>query len=96
MLSALVLETEADLGAVALACRISTRTRKNHMAISPFVFSSDSLPKLKAKQLSTTFRFLKLAVAQEATARALGYSIWYECIAGMDSARTSNGAIWIP
>lgn len=50
------------------------------MAISHFVCSSDNLPKLKAKQLFKTFRFLKLSVAQETTARALGYSSWYECI----------------
>ena len=49
------------------------------MAISPFVFSSDNLPKLKAKQLFKAFPFLKLSVAQEATARALGYQSWYEC-----------------
>lgn len=49
------------------------------MAISPFIFSSDNLPRLKAKQLSKVFPFLKLAIAQEATARALGYSSWYEC-----------------
>ncbi len=45
-----------------------------------FVFSSDNLPKQKAKQLFKTFPFLKLSTAQEATARALGYSSWYECI----------------
>lgn len=50
------------------------------MAISTFSFSSDNLPRLKAKQLSKTFPFLKLSVAQEATARALGYTSWYECI----------------
>jgi hypothetical protein len=50
------------------------------MAISPFIFSSENLPKLKAKQLSKNFRFLKLSAAQEATARSLGYSSWYECI----------------
>ena len=49
------------------------------MAISPFVFTSDNLPRLKAKQLVKTFPFLKLAAAQEATARALGYASWYEC-----------------
>lgn len=49
------------------------------MITSPFVFSSKNLPKLKAKQLSKTFPFLKLSGAQEATARALGYSSWYEC-----------------
>lgn len=50
------------------------------MSISPFVFSSENLPRLKAKQLVKIFPFLKLSVAQEATARALGYSSWYECI----------------
>lgn len=50
------------------------------MAISPFSFSSNNLPTLKAKQLSKTFPFLKLSAAQEATARALGHSSWYECI----------------
>jgi hypothetical protein len=45
----------------------------------PFVFSSANLPKLKAKQLSKAFPFLKLSAAQEATARAMGYSSWYEC-----------------
>ncbi|MDZ4127664.1 MAG: hypothetical protein U1E02_26375 [Hydrogenophaga sp.] len=50
------------------------------MAISPFVFSSESLPRLKAKQLSKVFPFLRLSTAQEATAQALGYSSWYECI----------------
>jgi hypothetical protein len=50
------------------------------MTTSPFVFSSDNLPRLKAKQLSKAFPFLKLSAAQEATARALGYSSWYECI----------------
>lgn len=49
------------------------------MAISPFIFSSEILPRLKAKQLFKVFPFLKLSVAQEATARALGYSTWYEC-----------------
>lgn len=49
------------------------------MSIAPFTFSSDNLPKLKAKQLSKAFPFLKLAAAQEATARALGYPSWYEC-----------------
>jgi len=49
------------------------------MAISPFVFSSANLPSRKAKQLFKAFPFLKLSVAQEATARALGYSSWYEC-----------------
>ena len=49
------------------------------MAISPFVFSSESLPKLKAKQLFKAFPFLRLSVAQEATARALGYTSWYAC-----------------
>lgn len=49
------------------------------MAISPFVFSSGNLPKLKAKQLAKTFPHLKLSAAQEATARALGYSSWFEC-----------------
>ena len=49
------------------------------MATSPFAFSSDNLPRLKAKQLSKTFPFLKLSAAQEATARALGYASWYEC-----------------
>lgn len=49
------------------------------MAISPFIFSSENLPRLKAKQLFKAFPFLKLSVAQEATARALGYSTWYEC-----------------
>lgn len=49
------------------------------MATSPFTFSSENLPKLKAKQLSKTFPFLKLSAAQEATARALGYASWYEC-----------------
>lgn len=57
------------------------------MAISPFVFASDNLPRLKAKQLFKTFPFLKLSVAQEATARALGYSSWYEC-----SHRGTQGA----
>lgn len=46
----------------------------------PFVFQSANLPKLKAKQLSKAFPFLKLATAQELTARALGYLSWYECI----------------
>lgn len=50
------------------------------MTISPFVFSSANLPKLKAKQLCKAFPFLKLSVAQEATARALGYASWYSCI----------------
>lgn len=50
------------------------------MAISPFVFSSENLPRHKAKQLYKAFPHLKLSVAQEATARALGYSSWYECI----------------
>lgn len=50
------------------------------MALSPFVFSSDNLPRLKAKQLSKTFPFLKLSAAQEATARALGFPSWYECV----------------
>ena len=50
------------------------------MSITPFVYSSTSLPKLKAKQLTKAFRFLKLSAAQEATAKALGYSSWYECI----------------
>lgn len=49
------------------------------MAITPFVFKSENLPRLKAKQLSKAFPFLKLAAAQEATARALGYASWYEC-----------------
>lgn len=49
------------------------------MSIAPFNFSSDNLPKLKAKQLSKAFPFLKLAAAQEATARALGYPSWYTC-----------------
>lgn len=55
------------------------------MAITPFVFSSVNLPKLKAKQLSKNFRSLKLSAAQEATARALGYSSWYECIHSANS-----------
>lgn len=50
------------------------------MAFTPFVFSSESLPRLKAKQLSKVFPFLRLSTAQEATAQALGYSSWYECI----------------
>lgn len=50
------------------------------MANSPFIFSSDSLPKRKAKQLATTFPHLKLSAAQEATALALGYSSWFECV----------------
>ncbi len=49
------------------------------MAISPFVFSSENLPRLKAKQLLKAFPFLKLSAAQEATANALGYASWYEC-----------------
>lgn len=49
------------------------------MAITPFVFKSENLPRIKAKQLNKAFPFLKLAAAQEATARALGYSSWFEC-----------------
>jgi len=49
------------------------------MAITPFVYLSENLPRLKAKQLFKTFHFLKLSAAQEATARALGYPSWYEC-----------------
>lgn len=49
------------------------------MAHTPFVFSSVNLPRLKAKLLHKTFPFLSLSVAQEATARALGYSSWYAC-----------------
>lgn len=49
------------------------------MNVIPFSFSSPNLPRLKAKQLSKTFPFLTLATSQEATARALGYSSWYEC-----------------
>lgn len=49
------------------------------MAHTPFVFSSVNLPRLKAKQLHKTFPFLSLSVAQEATARALGYPSWYAC-----------------
>lgn len=44
-----------------------------------FRFASANLPKLKAKQLSKAFPFLKLSAAQEATARALGYASWYAC-----------------
>ncbi len=50
------------------------------LAASPFVFASHNLPKLKARQLAKTFPFLKLSVAQETTARALGYRSWYECV----------------
>lgn len=46
----------------------------------PFVFSSTALPSKKAKSLQKAFPFLKLSVAQEATARALGYPSWFECI----------------
>lgn len=49
------------------------------MSTKPFVFSSTNLPKSKAKQLNRAFPFLKLATAQEATAKALGYASWYEC-----------------
>lgn len=49
------------------------------MSISPFIFSSCNLPKLKAKQLAKSFPFLRLSAAQEATAQALGYSSWFEC-----------------
>lgn len=47
--------------------------------ITPFVFVSERLPLIKAKQLQKAFRFLKLSVAQDATARALGYASSYEC-----------------
>lgn len=46
----------------------------------PFVFSSNALPSKKAKSLQKAFPFLKLSVAQEATARALGYPSWFDCI----------------
>jgi hypothetical protein len=59
------------------------------MAISPFIFSSENLPRLKAKQLFKAFPFLKLSAAQEATARALGYSTWYECSNRGTSGKTS-------
>ncbi|TXI23093.1 MAG: hypothetical protein E6Q67_04960 [Roseateles sp.] len=49
------------------------------MTPSPFFFSSARLPSLKAKQLQKAFPFLKLAAAQEATARALGFTSWYDC-----------------
>lgn len=45
----------------------------------PFIFASANLPALKAKQLKKAFPFIKLSAAQEATARSLGYSSWYEC-----------------
>lgn len=50
------------------------------MFATPFAFRSENLPKLKAKQLSKVFPYLKLAVAQEATAQALGYVSWYKCV----------------
>lgn len=61
------------------------------MPIAPFIFSSANLPRLKAKQLRKAFPFLKLAAAQEATARALGHASWYEC-----THRGSQGQISLP
>lgn len=49
------------------------------MSHDRFTFTSDNLPRLKAKQLQKAFPFLKLSAAQEATARALGYASWYQC-----------------
>lgn len=59
------------------------------MSITPFNFLSDNLPRLKAKQLAKTFPYLKLAVSQEATAQALGYSSWYKCLHRNNSASPS-------
>jgi hypothetical protein len=54
-----------------------------------FAFTSPKLPALKAKQLHRAFPFLKLSAAQEATARAMGYSSWYECLNRGTSGRPS-------
>lgn len=49
------------------------------MLTTPFHFSSERLPSVKAKRLQAVFPFLKLSAAQELTARALGYADWYAC-----------------
>lgn len=59
------------------------------MPVSPFVFSTSSLPTRKAKQLCKAFPFLKLATAQEATARALGYASWYACMQNQKEGKPS-------
>lgn len=59
------------------------------MPITPFSFVSASLPKRKAKQLKRAFPFLRLSQAQEATAKALGYPSWYQCLRSGSNGRPS-------
>lgn len=59
------------------------------MPFPHFAFISDNLPRAKAKQLSKTFPNIKLSAAQEATAQALGYASWYECLHRNKSAAPS-------
>lgn len=44
-----------------------------------FFYEAESFPAKKAKLLQKAFPHLKLADAQEVTAKALGYSSWFEC-----------------